>query len=280
VERAKRHSRQLVVLLDRLLGIHARPGHGEIVLILSYPRSGTTMLGTAFESLGSPVHYYGELIGLTSLTPDLGIVLRRRPRLALALLRGYRAQRGGWTPYALEADHIDVNELLGTFSQVAGLHVAKVFWNHLSDAALARALEAYRPTIIFLRRNHYDRLVSHLLARQNDAWHGRSYANDKVEVTEQVLQSYADEYSDWYRRSRRLCDELGLHVIDIGFEELVSPGALQELIAKVCGDAVPSARSQAAQPATKRQGAGSTLTSDESALRERFAFPALGAERA
>jgi hypothetical protein len=234
------------------------------------------MLGTAFESLGPPIHYYGELIGLSSLTPDFGIFLRRRPALGVRLLRGYAAQRRGWKPYALEGHHVDIHELLDTLSSVSGVHVAKVFWNHLSDADLARALASFRPTIIFLRRNHYDRLVSHLRAVQNGgAWHGQSYAKSEVEVTEELLQSHASDYSDWYRRSRKLCDELGLRIFDIAFEDLVAPGALHDLILETCGDNISRARLQSAQPATKRQAASSTPTSDELALREKYAFPAL-----
>lgn len=233
------------------------------------------MLGTAFESLGSPIFYYGELIGLTSWTPDLGIVLRRHPIFGLRLLRAVRAQRKNWKPYAFEAGRLDLQKLLGTFSSTSGLHVAKVFWDHLSDDTLARALEELRPTVIFLRRNHYDRLVSHLLAIQNNAWHGRTYADSNVEISEGLLRQYADDYFDWYRRTRLLCDELGLRTLDIAYEDLIVPGALQEIIATVCGDRIPRVRVQNALPATQRQATGSTPTTEGLQLRERYTFPAL-----
>lgn len=275
VGRTKKHLRQAVSFAERLLGIHAPLGHGEIVLILSYPRSGTTMLGTAFESLGPPIHYYGELIGLTSITPDLGVVLRRQPIFGLRLLRALLRQRRAWRPYGMEAEGLDIRTLLDALASTSGLHVAKVFWNHLSHDALVRALETYRPTVIFLRRNHYDRLVSHLRARQNDAWHGRPYVNDKVTVSEELLQSYAEDYTSWYQSTRMVCDELGLVVFDEAFEELVTEGALRELIVKVCGDRLREARMQAPAPATERQATTTMSTDEELRLRGRYIFPGI-----
>lgn len=236
------------------------------------------MLGTAFESLGSPVHYYGELIGLTSLTPDLGIVIRRRPTLGIRILRSFASQKRRWKPYAFEADRLDVRRLLEVLTTTSGLHVAKVFWNHLSDEALEDALSTFRPTVIFLRRNHYDRLVSHLRARKNGAWHGRPYAEDDVHVDEDLLQSYANDYSTWYLRTRAMCDELGLRIFDVAFDDLIAPGAVNDLIASVCGDAISRSRLEAARPATERQATRLPSTDEELHLRRTYDFP--GVERA
>lgn len=234
------------------------------------------MLGTAFESLGAPIHYYGELIGLTSLTPDLGIVLRRSPALGIRILRSFAWQKHQWKPYAFEADHLDVRQLLRVFQTTAGLHVAKVFWNHLSDPALEDALATFRPTVIFLRRNHYDRLVSHLRARQNGAWHGRPYVEDEVHVTEEMLQSYASDYTSWYLKTRAMCDKLGLPIFDVAFDDLVAPNALRELIASVCGDIISPSQLELARPATERQATGSPSTDEELHLRRAYAFPGVG----
>jgi LPS sulfotransferase NodH len=200
------------------------------VLVLSFPRSGTSWLGSVMENFGSPFTYYGELFAAISEAPGLGVVSANYPGFRWTYLRAFLKQRAKWSMKTFEDFGMSSSSVLKIMKSQPGVNVVKVFPRHLSDETIAAHLKEFQPHVLFLRRNHRDRFISIERAKHTGEWQNAQYADVDISIDEVVFERFRSGAEAWYREQKQLCISLGLTVSDVSYEELQDPVRLRSLL--------------------------------------------------
>lgn len=226
----------------------------KTVLLVSFPRSGTSWLGSVLENFGAPFTYYGELFACLSEAPGLGIVARHYRGFKLPYLRAFLAQRRQWRLMSFEDFGLSSTRVLRIMSQQPGINVVKVFPRHVADSQLETLLREFAPHVVFLRRNHLDRFTSIERAKQTGTWQNAQYGGLDISIDQSELQRVANEAQAWYREQKALCLSLGLQVSDVAYEELLDEKNLRNLLTTLADGQIAIPDSQPLSSSLSKQG--------------------------
>ena len=203
------------------------------VFLLSFPRSGTSWIGSVLENFGAPFIYYGELLAFLSEAPGLGVLTRRYRGFRFRYLQYFIAQRRGWKPLVFERSGLSLARVMQIMAQQAGINVVKIFPGHISDDDLETLFRDFSPHVVFLRRNHMDRLTSLKAAGLTGNWQNAKYTGPEVSIDDADLHRFTVEYEAWYRQEKAICLSLGLTVTDVAYEDLLDERNLHDLLGEM-----------------------------------------------
>jgi LPS sulfotransferase NodH len=220
----------------RLLNKSKVVSNSRFVFIVSFPRSGTTALGSLLQQPNTNVNYYGEFFDFHSLNGSIYKISRHYPFLAFGFIAGVVLQKINWRPYRFENLRLDPDRVLNSLSTMPGTHVFKIFPNHISYNSLEIMLKKFKPDILFIRRNHLDRLVSHKKAKATGVWHGLSTDSVKVEINEVELDNFVKDYTDFYRKILYCASSNSIKIFDVEYENLFQPGKIVEVMSFILDD--------------------------------------------
>jgi LPS sulfotransferase NodH len=226
----------------------------KTVLLVSFPRSGTSWLGSVLENFGAPFTYYGELFACLSEAPGLGIIARNYRGFKFRYLRAFIAQRREWRLTSFEDFGLSSTRVLQIMGQQAGINVVKVFPRHVSDSQFETLLREFAPHIVFLRRNHLDRFTSIERAKRTGTWQNAQYREVDIAIDEVELQRVAGEAQAWYREQKALCLSLGLTVTDVAYEDLLDDKNLRTLLETLADGQLSIPANQPLSSSLSKQG--------------------------
>ena len=208
------------------------------VLLLSFPRSGTSWIGSLLENFGAPFINYGELFACLSEAPGLGIIAKNYQGFRIRYLRAFVTQRRGWNSFAFENAGLDPSRVLEITNRQPGTHVIKIFPGHLSQDQLEILIKNYASEVVFLRRNHFDRLASLKTAQQTGNWQNTKFFGSEIALDRDELKRFTEGYTNWYRETKKLCLSIGLPVIDVAYEDLFDERNLHALLEAISGSRI------------------------------------------
>jgi len=260
-----RRSAQFVALLSGKTPKNSslRTTPPKTVLLLSFPRSGTSWIGSVLDNFGPPFIDYGELFGGLSESPGLAIIARHYRGFRFRYLRIFISQRRDWKPLCFEGAGLDPTRVLEIVNQQPGINVIKVFPGHLADDQLATLLKNYVSQVVFLRRNHFDRLVSLKVAQQSGKWQNEKYFGPEISPDRDELKRFTDGYTSWYREKKSLCIEIGIPVLDVAYEDLFSEEKLHALVIALSGGQITIPENQTLVSSLSKQGPRETHVGHE-----------------
>lgn len=199
----------------------------RFVFIISFPRSGTTALGTLLEQPGADVNYFGEFFALNYWNREKS---KFYPFFLIRYLLGLLIQKTKWRSYLFENLNLSPERALSALVEIPGIHVFKIFPTHLYDSTLESIIEKFKPDILFLRRNHLDRLVSHKKAKTTGLWHGASTGSVEIEIEEKELNDYVTGYENFYRKMNECALSNSLKIMDVEYEKLFEPAIISTVL--------------------------------------------------
>jgi hypothetical protein len=190
----------------------------RLVLILSFPRSGTHALASMIDHKEFGLLYYGEFFMFNHWSPMVERLNKFIPFFSWRYYINNRRQRRKWTTFRFEQTTLDVLKTLDAMLAFPGTHIVKLFPEHLHLETLEQVLSKYKPHVIILRRNHLDRYVSLKKANASGKWHKVNSSEIQVDIDKKELMHYVNKYDDWYKKVKKSAH--GCPILDIGFEKL------------------------------------------------------------
>lgn len=202
----------------------------RFVFIVSFPRSGTTALGSILQQPGTQIHYHGEFFGVNDWKAMSTKISHHYPSLILKYIIGFLLQKQKWRPYLFESLRLDPDKALRALAKVSGIHVFKIFPTHIYDKSLEALIGKFRPDILFIRRNHLDRLVSLKKALATQIWHGRPTESVEVEINQRELNDYIFGYENFYQRTYLCAETFKVKILDVDYESLFASDKIEEAL--------------------------------------------------
>jgi hypothetical protein len=207
----------------------AEPVQSKLVFILSFPRSGTHAIGSLLTSKPHGFHYYGEFFIFNAWNSNIEKFNHYYPFFSLRYALNLKKQRRGWKYDRWETTSLDARKTLQSIKKLPGTHIIKIFPQHLSDPLLQSLIEEFKPHIIFLRRNHLDRFVSHKKANATGKWHSAPTSDVVVDLKVKEFDRFITNYTAFYERYAEFAPSVGCKVLDIGFDDLRDPVKVREI---------------------------------------------------
>ena len=201
----------------------------KIVFVVSFPRSGTHALGSLLANEEVGFHYYGEFFIFNAWNSQVGKINRYYPFFALRFFIEFRGQRKKWQYLRFEKTSLDAARTLRSISKLPGVHVIKIFPQHFSDPLLQSLISEFKPHVIFLRRNHLDRFVSHKKANATGNWHTSSTSNVEIDLNPIEFDRFIKNYSQFYEDTLRCAKESGCAILDLEFKDLHNPEKVRQM---------------------------------------------------
>lgn len=208
----------------------------RFVFVISFPRSGTTALGSLLQQPSAQIKYHGEFFALNHWNKTLREISKFYPFFLRRYFVGHLLQKRKWRYYQFEHLKLNPDKALSALAKIPGTHVFKIFPFHIYDQSLEAAIKKYKPDILFLRRNHLDRLVSHKKAMATGVWHGVSTASVEVEIDEKQLNKYMADYQNFYQKMKLCADSISAKVLDVEYETLFNPGNIEMVMEFILAD--------------------------------------------
>ena len=208
----------------------------RFVFVISFPRSGTTALGSLLQQPSAEINYHGEFFALNHWNKTLREISKFYPFFLRRYFVGYLLQKRKWRYYQFEHLKLNPDKALSALAKIPGTHVFKIFPFHIYDQSLEAAIKKFKPDILFLRRNHLDRLVSHKKAMATGVWHGVSTASVEVEIDEKQLNKYMADYQNFYQKMKLCADSISAKVLDVEYETLFNPGNIEMVMEFILAD--------------------------------------------
>ncbi len=199
------------------------PVKSKIVFVVSFPRSGTHALGSLLAKQEVGFHYYGEFFIFNAWNSQIGKINRYYPFFSLRFFINFRGQRRKWKYLRFEKTSLDAFRTLGSISKLPGIHVIKIFPQHFTDPLLQSLIVEFKPHIIFLRRNHLDRFVSHKKANATGNWHTSSTSDVEIDLNPKEFDRFIKNYSQFYEDTLRCAKASGCAILDLDFKDLHNP---------------------------------------------------------
>ena len=225
-----------ILPLRKLISKSKADTGSRFVFVISFPRSGTTALGSLLQQPSAQINYHGEFFALNHWNKTLREISKFYPFFMRRYFVGYLLQKRKWRYYQFEHLKINPDKALNALAKVPGTHVFKIFPFHIYDQSLEAAIKKFKPDILFLRRNHLDRLVSHKKAMATGVWHGVSTASVEVEVDEKQLNKYMADYQNFYQKMKICADSISAKVLDVEYETLFNPGNIEMVMEFILAD--------------------------------------------
>ena len=245
VSTPKKNNQRLTTIKKLLLNFKALPKSGiyfvkerlgrvnpvksKLVLVISFPRSGTHALGSLVSQENIGFRYHGEFFAFNHWSSVIERLNRYYPFFSFRFYLNFKTQRQKWRTYRFESSTLSATRTIRAIKKIHGIHIIKVFPTHLSDPVLESIIAEHKPHIIFLRRNHLDRFVSHKKANKTGKWHTASTEGVEIDIDETELNKFIDEYGKFYSRYIRFAKSHGCAVLDVDYETLQDTKVIEEI---------------------------------------------------
>jgi hypothetical protein len=118
---------------------------------------------------------------------------------------------------------------MAAIQSLPGIHIIKIFPQHLSDPVLQSIISEFKPHIIFLRRNHLDRFVSHKKANASGKWHTASTSDLVIDLDPREFDNFINNYTKFYTDYFHFAKEQGCPILDVDFVDLHNPDKVREI---------------------------------------------------
>jgi hypothetical protein len=205
------------------------PVKSKIVFVVSFPRSGTHAIGSLLSNEKVGFRYYGEFFIFNAWNSQIERINRFYPFFSLRYSLNLRKQRKSWKYYKFETTSLDAHRTMSAIQSLPGIHIIKIFPQHLSDPVLQSIISEFKPHIIFLRRNHLDRFVSHKKANASGKWHTASTSDLVINLDPREFETFITNYTDFYTRYLHFAQEHGCPILDVDFVDLQNPDKVREI---------------------------------------------------
>ncbi|MDP1720517.1 MAG: sulfotransferase domain-containing protein [Candidatus Nanopelagicaceae bacterium] len=210
---------------------HHRAEESTILFIVTFPRSGSTALGSFFDSIGSPFYYYGEVFGFNQWPKGIDRITANYPFFSSRYLKRFlQKKKEGTIPYKFETSGMKPAKVLRSIQKTPGIHVFKIMSFHFRPERLENLIEQFHPKVLFLRRNHLDRFISTKKAQTTGKWHGFNTDEDLIEVDEKSLARSIESSINFYDDIRQCCLSNKVDWLDLDYSEVFSQSKLQEIL--------------------------------------------------
>jgi len=167
----------------------------KIVFVVSFPRSGTHAIGSLLSNEEVGFRYYGEFFIFNAWNSQIERINRFYPFFSLRYSLNLRKQRKAWKYFKFETTSLDAHRTMAAIQSLSGIHIIKIFPQHLSDPVLQSIIAEFKPHIIFLRRNHLDRFVSHKKANASGKWHTASTSDLVIDLDPREFETFIANYT-------------------------------------------------------------------------------------
>ncbi|MFM8446738.1 MAG: sulfotransferase domain-containing protein, partial [Candidatus Nanopelagicaceae bacterium] len=137
-----------------------RDPKSKLVLIISFPRSGTHALASMINHDKIGMHYYGEFFIFNQWSPIVEYLNKYIPFFSWRYFLNTRRQKRHWQHYRFEQTTLDPFNTIERMMAFPGTHIIKIFPEHLHLETLKSLIKENHPHILILRRNHLDRYIS------------------------------------------------------------------------------------------------------------------------
>ena len=205
------------------------PVKSKIVFVVSFPRSGTHALGSLLAKQEVGFHYYGEFFIFNAWNSQIGKINRYYPFFSLRFFINFRGQRRKWKYLRFEKTSLNAQKTLRSITKLPGVHVIKIFPQHFTDPLLQLLIVEFKPHIIFLRRNHLDRFVSHKKANATGNWHTSSTSDVEIDLNPTEFDRFIKNYSQFYEDTLRCAKASGCAILDLDFKDLHNPEKVRQM---------------------------------------------------
>ena len=205
------------------------PAESKLVFVLSFPRSGTHAIGSLLSNEQVGFHYYGEFFIFNAWHRNIEKINRFYPFFSFRYSQNLKAQRKSWSYNKFETTSLDAHKTLSALKKIPGIHVIKIFPQHLPDALLESLISEFKPHIIFLRRNHLDRFVSHKKANATGKWHTASTSDVVINLDAAELKRFIDDFTNFYIHYLKFAQAQGCQILDVDFDDLHNPERVRQI---------------------------------------------------
>ena len=205
------------------------PVKSKIVFVVSFPRSGTHAIGSLLSNEKVGFRYYGEFFIFNAWNSQIERINRYYPFFSLRYSLNLRKQRKGWKYNRFETTSLDAHRTMAAIQSLPGIHIIKIFPQHLSDPILQSIIAEFKPHIIFLRRNHLDRFVSHKKANASGKWHTASTSDLVIDLDPREFDTFIKNYTSFYTDYLRFAKEQKCQILDVDFVDLLNPDKVREI---------------------------------------------------
>ena len=201
----------------------------KLVLIVSFPRSGTHALASMINHPHAGMHYYGEFFIFNQWSPIVEHLNKHIPFFSWRYFLNTRRQKRKWIHYRFEQSTLNPIKTLRKILLFPGTHTIKIFPEHLHGETLEKIISEFKPKIIFLRRNHLDRYVSLKKANASGKWHKVDSSNLEIDVNESELNEYIDKYIDFYKNVKNIAKTNNCKIMDLEFKDIQNSEKVSEI---------------------------------------------------
>ena len=244
--------------LKELLGT-AKPVKSKLVFVLSFPRSGTHALGSLVSQENIGFRYHGEFFAFNHWSSVIERLNRYYPFFSFRFYLNFKGQKKKWRSYRFESSSLNAPRTIRALKKISGIHILKIFPSHLSNPVLEEIIAQNIPHIIFLRRNHLDRFVSHKKANKSGKWHTASTEGVEIEIDEVELNKFIDEYKVFYEKFLNFAHSKGCAILDIDYEMLHDSQTVDEIQHFSAWDGFTDFGKLAKIPTTAKQDSSRTI---------------------
>ena len=205
------------------------PVKSKIVFVVSFPRSGTHAIGSLLSNEKVGFRYYGEFFIFNAWNSQIERINRFYPFFSLRYSLNLRKQRKSWKYYKFETTSLDAHRTMAAIQSLPGIHIIKIFPQHLSDPILQSIIAEFKPHIIFLRRNHLDRFVSHKKANASGKWHTASTSDLVINLDPREFETFITNYTKFYTDYLYFAKKQDCPILDVDFVDLQNPEKVREI---------------------------------------------------
>jgi len=205
------------------------PAESKIVFVLSFPRSGTHAIGSLLSNEEVGFHYYGEFFIFNAWNKNIEKINRFYPFFSFRYSQNLKQQRKSWSYNKFETTSLDAHRTLNAIKRIPGIHVIKIFPQHLPDSLLESLISEFKPHVIFLRRNHLDRFVSHKKANASGKWHTASTSDLVIDLDAAELKRFIEDFTKFYTYYLKFAKAQGCEILDVDFDDLHKPDKVREI---------------------------------------------------
>jgi hypothetical protein len=201
----------------------------KLVLVISFPRSGTHALASMIDHPGIGLNYYGEFFIFNQWSKIVESLNHYIPFFSWRYFLNTRRQKRNWQHYRFEKTSLDPIKTIEKILVFPGTHIIKIFPEHLHFETLDKIISKFKPHILILRRNHLDRYISLKKANATGKWHKVNSSDVEISINEAELQRYIDQYTDWYGKVKGAAISSNCQLMDIEFGQLHDPATTQSI---------------------------------------------------
>jgi len=207
----------------------SQPVKSKVVFVISFPRSGTHAIGSLLSNKDVGFRYYGEFFIFNAWNSLIERINHFYPFFSVRYSINLRQQRKSWKYFKFETTSLDAHRTMSAIKNLPGIHIIKIFPQHLSDPLLQSIIAEFKPHIIFLRRNHLDRFVSHKKANASGKWHTANTSDLVINLDLCEFETFISNYTKFYTDYFQFAQKQGCAILDVDFADLHNPEKVREI---------------------------------------------------